>query len=306
VYLSAPGYGPGGPNGHRPAYAPTIGAAAGLAWRNAGSTIPERPDLALSDIKPAAMRLALAVMGVGNADGFAAVGVGTALLLGLVARARGAGAQSMLTTMLSTAAHALSEDMVRYDGRPEVTTADPGLHGLGALYRLYETAEGWVFLAAPSAPEWQRLCGALAEHAGHAGHAGLGGDARFASPDGRHRHDSELAAELGAIFRTAPAAEWEQRLRRADVACVVAAPGPVEAHFVDEGSVGRALGFVTETTHPMYDDVPRLAPLWRFSRSATVAGPAGLVGQHTDAVLRELGVDDARLAALREAGVIGG
>ena len=59
VYHSAPGYGTGGPCGHRPAFAPTIGAAAGLAWRNAGATIPERPDMSLDEIKSTAMRLAL-------------------------------------------------------------------------------------------------------------------------------------------------------------------------------------------------------------------------------------------------------
>jgi len=43
----------------------------------------------------------------------------------------------------------------------------------------------------------------------------------------------------------------------------------------------------------------------RFSRSTTVAAPACLVGQQTDAVLKELGYGDDRIAALRAGGIIG-
>ncbi len=92
VYLNAPGYGVDGPYGHRPAYAPTIGAGTGLARRNTGTSIPERDDLTLDDIKVNSLRLGTAALGVGNSDGFSALGAGTALALGLLAaQARWAG-----------------------------------------------------------------------------------------------------------------------------------------------------------------------------------------------------------------------
>lgn len=298
VYLSAPGYGEGGPCGHRPAFAPTIGAGAGLAWRNAGGSIPDGPDLPLDVVKPAAMQLAAAVMGVGNSDGLSAVSVGTAMLLGLVARQRGAGGQAMLTTMLSSTAHALSEVMVEYEGRPDAPTADAGIHGFGALYRLYETAEEWVFLAAPTNREWQRLVDTLPDG------RRLAEDARFASASARAAHDAELAEELGAIFMTRPARNWEQTLRAADVACVVAARGPVEAHYLDDDKIGRQCGFITSGHHPVLEEIPRLAPLVRFSRSPTVSGNAGLVGQDTRRVLTEFGFTDDELTALADEGTI--
>jgi crotonobetainyl-CoA:carnitine CoA-transferase CaiB-like acyl-CoA transferase len=43
----------------------------------------------------------------------------------------------------------------------------------------------------------------------------------------------------------------------------------------------------------------------KFSRSGGVAGPAPLCGQHTDAVLTELGYSADSIDALREAGVLG-
>ena len=70
------------------------------------------------------------------------------------------------------------------------------------------------------------------------------------------------------------------------------------------GGMGEDLGIVTETSHPMVGDYLRLTPTVHLSRSAGLAGPAPLCGEQTDAVLTELGYDDARIAELREAGVI--
>src|SRR5205085_607806 len=43
VVLEAPGYGVGPPHGHRPAFAPTMGAGSGLAFRNLASGVPTDP-----------------------------------------------------------------------------------------------------------------------------------------------------------------------------------------------------------------------------------------------------------------------
>ncbi|MDB5445611.1 MAG: CoA transferase, partial [Phenylobacterium sp.] len=298
VYLSAPGYGEGGPCGHRPAFAPTIGAGAGWAWRNAGSIIPEG-DLALDQIKPTAIQLGTAVMGVANSDGLSAATCGTAMLLGLVARARGAGGQSMLTSMLASTAHALGEVMTEYPGRPEAPMADPGLHGWNALYRLYAAGDGeWVFLAAPSPREWARFTGALPDG------AGLAADPRFATPQARAQNDAALAGELESAFRSRPARDWETLMRAADVACVECARGPVEANYMDEGSLGQLQGYVTQGRHPILDEVPRLKALFQFSRSATCAGDAGLVGQDSEKVLRDYGYSADEVSALAQEGVI--
>src|SRR5690606_33557664 len=152
VYHEAPGFGVGGPYGHRPAYAPTIGAGAGMARRNIMSVVPEGPDLTLDQVKDGAIRMGAACLTVGNADGFASLGVACGQALGLLARERGAGGQGVVTTMLSTMAQILSEDMIEYAGRPAAATADPDLTGFGPLYRLYPAAGGgWIFLAAPQA-----------------------------------------------------------------------------------------------------------------------------------------------------------
>jgi len=299
VYLDAPGYGVDGPCGHRPAFAPTIAAASGLSTRIAGPLVPESAELSLAEVKAGAMRLFGAGAFIAQSDGFAAHGVATALLLGLVARRRGAPGQRLLTTMLSTVAHALAEDVVRFAGRPATPTPDSELLGFGALYRLYAASEGFVFLAVTTEREWWRL---VAE----APFAALAADPRFGDEAALRAHDAALAARLGEIFAKQTAADWERALTARDVACVVSAEGPVEASVTDPDGLARALGLVLEVEHPVLEKHPRLVPALRFSRSRGVAGSGPRIGQHTDLVLRELGYDEARIAALRAKGVVGG
>jgi crotonobetainyl-CoA:carnitine CoA-transferase CaiB-like acyl-CoA transferase len=254
----------------------------------------------LPEIKRNAVRMALAVLGVGNADGLSAVSAATAMLLGLLARERGAGGQAMLTTMLSSVGHALGEAMTVDAVGSEAVSADAGLYGFGALYRLYETADGWVFLAAPSESDWVRLAAAMVPG------GALRADRRFSTAASRRRHGDDLAAVLAELFLERPARDWETCLRAAGVACVEVAHGPVESNYLDADSLGRSLDLVTTAQHPIFGDVPRLKPLVGFSRSATVADGAPLCGDHTTAILREVGYSDQEIEELRTSGVIGG
>ena len=288
VYLNAPGYGPGPPCGHRPSYAPTIGAASGLAYRNVGGvdSVPQSPDLDLEEVKRYSMHMNSAAMGPLNADPLSAVSVGSALALGLLARRRGAPGQSMLMSMLSTMAHALSEEMVEYDAKPELARPDAQLYGLSARYRLYEASEGWVFLAAPTDDDWAALAGALD------------------LPGALRDDDAAVAVALSELFSARPADQWERELTPLDIACVAVSTDPLDGILFSD--VGRSLGVVVETTHPTIGDYPRCTPMVAFSRSGGVAGPAPLCGQQTDAVLAELGYARDRIDALRAAGVVGG
>ena len=297
VYLNAPGYGVDGPCGRKPAFAPTIGAGSGMGELQAGPAVPRRADLTLGDIKTASLRLGLAAQSPGNADGFAALGVGTALLLGLVARERTGTAQEMLTSMLCTTAYALSADCIEYPGRAPCPTPDPELYGLSALYRLYETADGWVFLAAPQPGEWRALCAALAPH------ADLAADERFATADDRARHDDTLAQALSALFRQRSATDWERDLNAADVGCAEVARGPI-ARVVMSDSITREAGFLADVEHPRFGAHPRLAPLATLSLTPGRARPACLFGQHTESVLRELGYERDAIEELETDGVI--
>lgn len=297
VYLNAPGFGVDGPYGHRPAYAPTIGAGAGQASRNLGPTFVQRPDLTWNEVKAGSMQMGGAVMSGSNPDANSALAAATGMLLGLVARKRGAPGQVMLTTMLCTAAHVLSDDMVEYEGRPEAPTVDQGIHGFGPLYRLYEAAEGtWVFLAAPAEREWPALAAAM----------GLTDDSRFTTAADREQHADELAAALQDRFVNRLAAEWETQMTALDVACVAAVSGPSEAVlFEGDQAIASLEDQVVQLEHPVIGEYPRLKPFVRFSRSQGTALGSPLCGQDTDAVLGDLGYGAEAIADLRSRGILG-
>jgi crotonobetainyl-CoA:carnitine CoA-transferase CaiB-like acyl-CoA transferase len=295
VYVNAPGYGTGGPYGPKPAYAPSIGAATGVA-------LTDVPDAAggtstLAEIKEASRRLnqAGAVPSL-QADGISALGVASTILLGLVARARGRAVDDLTVTMIGTVGHALAERAVDYPDRPVGQVPDVDVTGFSALYRLYRAAEGWVFLAAPAPREWAELVAALGTDANLS-------DPRFATVESRHEHDAELTDELAEMFVSRPAAEWERRLTAADVGCVQVHEDVAERQIQSDEALSAE--YAAPAVSPVFDEHLRMGPPVRFSRSGTQAKGGCLAGEHTDTLLGELGYDQAAIAKLRERGVVG-
>ena len=294
VYLSSPGYGIDGPYGGKPAYAPSIGAAAGVSLTDAplGGSRPETPE----QLRRGARNLwAGGTVPAVQSDGIAALSVGSALLLGLYAKRRGIALTDLVTTMLGSATQALISRNTSYQGRGELSRVDAEFRGLGPLYRLYRAADGWVFLAAPGERDWPALAAALAGYPEVA-------DPRFATPDGRAAEAGDLAAALEAVFATRPKDEWEAELTAADVGCVAVAQQNAEWRMQDDEFYQA--GYAVDAVSPIFDEHRRPAPLTRFSRSATRAESGCRLGQHTDELLREIGYDDARIAGLRERDIV--
>ncbi len=295
VYLNAPGYGTEGPYGGRPAYAPSVGAASGLTMSDLGGLDLHGDDL--EEIKRVALRRHTAGANPSvQADGVAALGVASSMLLGLLARKRGRALGDMTATMLSSATHALMDRNSDYANRPEPPVSDPDMYGLGALYRLYEASDGWIFLAAPRDFEWNSLVEALTPYADL-------GDEKFSTPDLRTTNDTDLAETLAAVLRTRSKFDWEKDLNAHDIGCVVVTEQTSERHL--QGDEYFEAGYTVLADSPVFDEHRRLAPLTRFSRSGVKADAGCTIGEHTDSVLAEIGISPERIAELREKDVVG-
>ena len=131
----------------------------------------------------------------------------------------------------------------------------------------------------------------------------LEADDRFTDPVRRRDRDGELAATLSDVFRTRTAQHWEDRLLSHDIGCVVAHPEPPEVTLQSK-ELGEASGLLVEVEHPTFGEHMRLVPYADFSRSSSIAGPSCLCGQHTDAILAELGLDDEAIRDLRDRKIV--
>lgn len=295
VVVSTSGYGLDGPFAHRAAYAPSIAAASGLSVLDSGNAA--HPPSGINDVhRTAAMLFSGGTVSAVQADGIAALGVASALLVGLYAKRRGIELRNLETTMLATAQQALIPHNVSYASRPVIATADKDFYGLNALYRMYRCADGWVFLAAPLPQEWPALAKAMAPY------VDLDADDRFASPSSRAQHDGALVAALQAVFATKTKLEWEHELTSQDVGCVEVTER--NSGIVLQGDDCFEAGYCVEAHSPIFDQHRRLAPLYRLSRSHTKADGGCTVGQHTEAVLSEIGLDHSRIADLKSRGII--
>jgi crotonobetainyl-CoA:carnitine CoA-transferase CaiB-like acyl-CoA transferase len=297
VYLNAPGYGTDGPFAGRPAYAPSIGAAAGLALVNVPDA--QGATTTMDDITATAPKLTTATAAPEvQGDGLAAVSVASAMLLGLLARQRHGSACHFTTTMLASMTHVLSEWVSDYPDKPAALRVDSEGAGYTALYRQYESTDGWLFLAAPQDKEWPALVAALRDY------LDLAGDERFATAELRRSNDAALRDALSALFTKEAAAHWESLLAKHDLGCVALHMEVPSRQMQSDPELVAA--FTATADSPVFDEHLRLAPLCAFSRSATDPRGGCTAGQHTTVVLREFGYSEAEIAALRDDNVIAG
>jgi crotonobetainyl-CoA:carnitine CoA-transferase CaiB-like acyl-CoA transferase len=293
VYQYASSYGSGGPYSRQPAIDPVIAAFAGQTAYQAGEGNPPLRE--------------------NGADPVAAAGHAAAMMLGIFARDRTGEGQYVESAMIVSNLFLNCEDALSYAGKPPRPPVDQFQFGTGATRRLYETArvgpEGaslrpfenadphWVFLAAAEDDEFARFCEV-------AGRNDLLADARFATKAVRAEHRATLEELLEAVFRTRTAQEWETSLLASGVGCV-RADAMAHYSFLYEDEQARAIDMMVKTEHAGLGGAYwRYAPLLEFSETPGQARPYCELGEHTRALLDELGYDDAAITELKDAEVV--
>jgi crotonobetainyl-CoA:carnitine CoA-transferase CaiB-like acyl-CoA transferase len=294
VRLSANGYGPDCASANRPSAHPVPGAVCGGALHQAGAATPPDRCESIDEVREVARQLMRA--NEANPDPNTSVVIASATLLALFARERYGVGQQVFVNMLVANAYANGDDFLRYEGKPPRPTVDGELYGTHALHRLYPARAGWVFVDAPEDDAWRRLCACL-------GRADLADDARFATAAARADHDAALVGVLSAALAERDASDWEAAAAGAGVGCVRADAAEPGAFWATDPHV-LANGFAPEADHAALGRVRRWGPLSTVNGGADRYGPGVLGGQHTDAILRELGHDDAAIRGLRAAGVV--
>jgi crotonobetainyl-CoA:carnitine CoA-transferase CaiB-like acyl-CoA transferase len=134
-------------------------------------------------------------------------------------------------------------------------------------FQNFETADGWIVVAAPKEKFWAGVCEAI-------GQPELASDPRFADFAARDRNRDALAPLLDEAFRRSSSAEWLDVLRAAGVPC---APVHDVLDAVDEARL-------VEYAHPTLGTVRQVASPLRLSDAEPPVGRAPFRGEHDQEV----------------------
>ena len=220
-----------------------------------------------------------------------------AVIQALFHRSRTGEAQGVDTSILNAAMLCASYASVRPDGEPLPRPHLDGMQlGLTALYRLYETSDGWLCVAAITDKHWRSLAASV-------GRPALATDLRFVDAAARAEHDRELWDLLEPVFRTKSASEWFALLDGRGVPCEIADPTFSSTIFDDPEM--RELGLMITQQHPKVGKYEVFGTTIDFSDTpGKIFGPPPLVGQHTREIMREYGYDEDDIEKLLGANAV--
>ena len=288
IYCSVTGFGQDGPYAERAGYDLMIQAMSGMM------SITGRPDG-----EPGGGPLRV---GVALTDLFTGVYASTAILAALNVRHATGEGQHIDMSLLDVGMAILANQAAGFLATGQSPQRQGNSHPSLAPYQDFPTADGAMLLAIGNDGQFQRFCAA-------AGQPQWAADARYASNTLRVKHRTDLIPAMEAVTRTRTTAEWVALLEDKAVPC-----GPINtvAQAFDDPQV-KARGLAVtlprwkagEKAGDGVEHITGVASPLRLSATPPVlrnAPPA--LGQHTDEVLGELGLDTERIAQLRAAGVL--
>ncbi len=276
VRCSITGYGTSGPKAALPGYDFVLQAESGL-MSICGET----------DGEP--MRYGVAIVDV--CTGMLAC---SGILAALNARHHTSRGQKVELSLFETALHML----VNVASSVLVSGRDARRYGNGHAsvvpYTTYQARDAMMVIAVGNDAQFARCAAVL-------GHPEWAEDARFATNRARVVNREAIDAAIGRALAAEDSEYWLSRLKAVGVPC--GRINTVAEAFADPQTAARSM--IATIAHSAIGELKLLGAPYKFS--ATPAGlrmPPPLLGEHTDEILGEIGLDGAAIAALREQNVI--
>lgn len=271
VYASIAGYGQTGPRKDEAGYDAVMQAEGGLMSVTGDA---DRPGYRL---------------GVAITDMVAGLYCSQGITAALLARERSGEGQRVDIGMLDTTAALLTYQAANWFATGQTPQRRGNRHATIAPYETFTTADGEIVVAVGNDDLWKRFCPAV-------GLPELAANPRFATNRDRMANYDDMRPPIDRVFRTATNAEWIARLNAAGVA-----NGEVRdiGQMLNDPQLA-AREMVQTMMHPTVGAIRVVgAPIKLSATPASLRTPPPVLGQHTDAVLAELGYAAGEIAALR-------
>jgi itaconate CoA-transferase len=275
IYCSISGYGDGGPYQNRKAFDLLLQGETGVIATTGSGEEMAKIGISVGDI---------------GAGVYGAMGT----LAALLERERTGRGQHVQTSLFDALAEWMGYPLYYtiYGGSPP---ARAGVrHATVVPYGAYRCGDGdQVLFSVQTEQQWSNFCRVVCDHPEWIN------DPRFASVTNRRRNRDELEPAIEAAFAPYSRAEITRRLEAADI---------------PYGDLNTVEQF---SSHPQLDarnrwrevatpggQMTALLPPITLGGAELAVGDVPAVGQHTDAILAELGYDALAIAALRDSRII--
>jgi crotonobetainyl-CoA:carnitine CoA-transferase CaiB-like acyl-CoA transferase len=276
LYVSVSGFGETGPYAHKRVYDPVIQALTGLPDVQADSAT-SRPKMVRTIIP----------------DKVSALTTAQAITAGLLERERGSGeGQHIKVAMIDATISFLWPEAL--GGLTMVGGEKNVRRGQLAQDLIFETKDGFITCGAVSDSEWKGMCAALEQ-------PHWLDDERFNTPMGRVANAKERIDSMGDVLKSRTSADWLERLDANDVPC---APVLTRPEILENEQI-KANKLISQYEHPGLGQIRQPRPGAKFSRSEIRKEPiAPGLGQHSQEILRDLGLSEAEIKQLVDQGIV--
>jgi len=234
------------------------------------------------------------VMGIALSDYVTGLSAGYGILGALLARQKSGEGARVETSLLQATLSFIGEAAAGYLSTGEIPNRMARVKNAHAFAFL--SRDGLPLVIHCSVPEkfWIALLKATER-------MDLADDERFKTRDNRRNHYAELERELAKTFATRDRSEWLKRLEEHDVPA-----GPLYnmTEVVADPQV-RHLGLVEELEHPEVGKLRFVGPSVNYhGLSKREVKPPPLLGEHTSAILAEMGYVGADIAEMERQGIV--
>ena len=280
VYCSITGFGQTGPYADRPGYDYIVQGIGGLM-----SVTGERDDRPGGGPQK---------VGIAIADIMTGMYSTVAILGALSHRDRTGEGQAIDMSLLDCQVAMLANLNMNYLTSGVIPQRMGNAHQNLLPYQVVDCEDGQMIIAVGNDMQFGRLCKVLE-------HSEWAVDERFASNPSRIRNREVFIPLMEAVFRQRVRSYWTEALEGEGIPC-----GPINniaETFADPQVISR--GLLQHIPHPLAGQMPTIANPIRYSGTPLKHHRhPPLLGEHTEAILSDLGYTDTMISEMKGAGVI--